>query len=80
MIAYSSNATQICADQLTEGDIIRHFTGDTWQVISEPEYTSSGISFEVLCLEVETLPNTQCVVFAPRWRFELLGYQPVMRA
>ena len=44
MIAYSSNATQICADQLTEGDIIRHFTGDVWQVISEPEYTSSGIS------------------------------------
>ena len=64
MIAHQPDATQICADQLTEGDIIRHFTGDTWQVISEPGYTSSGISFEVLCLDVETPPNTQTVVFA----------------
>ena len=80
MIAHQPDATQICADQLTEGDIIRHFTGDTWQVISEPEYTSCGISFEVLCLDVETPPNTQCVVFAAEWRFELLNYQPVMIA
>ena len=80
MIAYSSDATLICADQLTEGDIIRHFTGDTWQVISEPAYTSSGISFEVLCLDLETPPNTQTVVFAPRWRFELINYQPLMTA
>ena len=80
MIAYSSDATQICADQLTEGDIIRHFTGDIWQVISEPKYTCSGISFEVLCLDVETLPNTQTVVFAPRWRFELLSHQGVLTA
>ena len=72
MIAHDFDATQICAEQLTEGDIIRHFTGDTWQVISEPEYTCSGISFEVLCLDIETLPNTQTVVFATRWRFELL--------
>ncbi len=80
MIAYQSDATPICADQLTEGDIIRHFTGDTWKVISEPEYTCSGISFEVLCLDVETLPNTQTVVFAPRWRFELLAHQGILTA
>jgi hypothetical protein len=80
MIAHDSDATQICADQLTEGDIIRHFTGDTWQVISEPEYTSFGISFEVLCLDVATPPNTQFVVFAAEWRFELLDYQPLMTA
>ena len=78
MIAYSSNATQICADQLTEGDVIQHFTGDVWQIISEPEYTNSGISFEVLCLDVETLPNPQLVVLAPKWQFELLDYQPVV--
>ncbi len=30
MIAHDSDATQIRADQLTEGDIIRHFTGDIW--------------------------------------------------
>ena len=75
MIAHQPDATQICTDQLTEGDIIRHFTGDNWQVISEPQYTSSGISFEVLCLDVEMLPNTQTVVFAPGWRFELIDYQ-----
>ena len=80
MIAYSSDATQICADQLTEGDIIRHFTGDVWQVISEPIYSSSGISFEVLCLDVKTPPNTQNVVFAPQWRFEFLDYQLVITA
>ncbi|MEM7590647.1 MAG: hypothetical protein AAF383_03850 [Cyanobacteria bacterium P01_A01_bin.83] len=78
MIAHDSNATQICADQLTEGDIIRHFTGDVWQVISEPEYVSTGISFEVLCLDVEMPPNIQQVVFAPAWRFELLDYQPIL--
>lgn len=78
MIAHDSNATQICADQLTEGDIIRHFTGDVWQVISEPEYVSTGISFEVLCLDVEMLPNTQQVIFDHAWRFELLDYQPVL--
>ena len=77
MIAHDSNATQICADQLTEGDIIRHFTGDVWQVISEPEYVSTGIGFEVLCLDIEMPPNTQQVVFAAAWRFELLDYQPV---
>ena len=75
MIAHQPDATQVCADQLTEGDIIRHFTGDTWQVISEPEYTSFGISFEVLCLDVETPPNTQYVVFPPEWKFLLLDYQ-----
>ena len=80
MIAHDYDATQICADQLTEGDIIRHFTGDIWQVISEPEYTSRGISFEVLCLDIETSPNTQQVVFAAGWRFELLDYQPVPTA
>jgi hypothetical protein len=80
MIAHDSDATQIRADQLTEGDIIGHFTGDIWQVISEPEYTDSGISFEVLCLEVETPPNTQQVIFAAGWRFELLDYQPLLTA
>jgi hypothetical protein len=80
MIAYSLDATQICADQLTEGDIIRHFTGETWKVISEPEYTCSGICFEVLCLDLEALPNTQTVVFAAAWRFELLDHQSVMTA
>ena len=75
MIAHQPDATQICADQLTEGDIIRHFTGDTWQVISEPEYTSAGISFEVLCLDLETPPNTQTVVFTPKLQLELIDYQ-----
>ena len=79
MIAQNQLATQICANQLTEGDIIQH-SRDFWQVISEPEYVSNGISFEVLCLDVETLPNTQQVIFAAGWRFELLDYQPLMTA
>ena len=45
MIAQNLDATQICAEELTEGDVIRHFTGDIWQVISEPEHISTGISF-----------------------------------
>ena len=77
MIAHQADATQICADQLTEGDIIRHFTGEVWQVISEPEYSSFGMSFEVLCLDIESSSNTQTVIFAPQWRFELLDYQSV---
>ena len=49
MIAQIGDATTIYADQLTDGDIIRHSTGDTWMVITEPEYTTRGITFEVLC-------------------------------
>lgn len=78
----------ITADELTEGDIIKHFTGDIWQVISEPEYTNAGITFEVMWLDVPT-PNTQFVNFArhllgriilpknaaPAWRFELVSLQ-----
>jgi hypothetical protein len=80
MIAQNLDATQICADQLTEGDVIRHFTGETWQVISEPEYVLNGISFEVLCLDIKIPPNTQHVIFAPNWKFELLDYQFLMTA
>lgn len=69
-----SNDRQIFihADELTEGDIIKHFTGDTWQVISEPEYTRQGITFKVMWLDIAT-PNTQFVTFAPAWRFELIN-------
>lgn len=66
----------IHADELTEGDIIRHFTGDIWQVISEPQYTCSGITFDVLWLDVDSPDNTQNVCFAPNWRFELVSHQP----
>lgn len=80
MIAQDDNAALIYADQLTEGDIIRHFTGEIWKVISEPKYTDSGISFEVLCLDLGTFsnPNTQLVVFASQWRFESIDYQPLV--
>ncbi len=80
MIAQNLDATQICADQLTEGDIIRHTTGDVWQVICEPQYVDNGICFKVLCLNIETLPNTQQVIFAASRKFELLDYQPPITA
>ena len=75
MIAQTNDATTIYADQLTDGDIIRHSTGDTWMVITEPEYTTRGISFEVLCLSVEAADNMQSVCFAPETSFVLLDYQ-----
>ena len=79
MIAQPVDAMTVRADQLTEGDIIIHrCTGDAWEVICEPEYTNSGIRFEVLWLEVESPDNTQSVCFAPEWQFELLDHQPVM--
>lgn len=65
----------IHADELTEGDIIRHFTGDIWMVINEPTYTTNGITFDVMWLEVPTPDNVQTVCFAPQWRFELLSHQ-----
>ena len=70
-------ASTITADCLTEGDIIRHL-GNNWQVVSEPQYTKRGIVFEVLWLDIEAQDNTQEVSFDPRWRFELIGYQPVI--
>ncbi len=77
MIAQSNDATTICADQLTEGDIIQHFTGESWMVIAEPEYTNAGISFEVLCLDVDSRDNMQTVCFAPECSFKLLDCQSV---
>ncbi len=47
----TQDVTTICADQLTDGDIIRHSTGDTWMVITESEYTTAGITFDVLLRE-----------------------------
>ncbi len=64
----------IASDQLTIGDIIKHDTGDFWQVISEPQYTCSGIEFEVLWLDVDSPNNTQSVCFAPGWQFELVSH------
>ncbi|MBR8832520.1 MAG: hypothetical protein DSM106950_00360 [Stigonema ocellatum SAG 48.90 = DSM 106950] len=70
----TQDVTTICADQLTDGDIIRHSTGDTWLVMTEPEYTTRGIRFEVLSMFVEA-PNTQIVCFAPQESFVLLDHQ-----
>ena len=71
----TQDTTTIRADQLTEGDIIQHSTGDNWIVITEPEYTTRGISFEVLCLDLEAWKNTQTVCFAPETSFVLLDHQ-----
>lgn len=64
--------TFITADRVTEGDIIKNFSG-TWQIISEPEYTTSGIQFDILWLNLEEY-GPQNVCFRPEWRFELLGH------
>jgi hypothetical protein len=59
------------ADQLTYGDIVKSPKGDSWQVISEPQYTCSGIEFDVLWLDIDSPDNTQQVCFNPSWRFDL---------
>lgn len=75
----ASDCLTLRADELTEGDIIKHVTGDIWQVISEPEYFSRGICFEVLWLDIPDPNNTQEVCFAPELRFELVNYQPAFK-
>jgi len=75
----TQDPTAICADRLTDGDIIRHSTGDTWMIMSEPEYTAKGIGFEVLCLDMEAPNNTQTVCFDPQESFVLLDYQGTVR-
>jgi hypothetical protein len=75
----TQDTTTIRADQLTEGDIIQHRTGEDWLIITEPEYTTKGISFEVLCLGVE-VPNTQTMCFAPETSFVLLDHQGTIRS
>ena len=79
MIAQTFDATAIRADQLTEGDIIQHSTTELWMVVTEPKYTTNGISFDVLCLDVEGPNNTQTVCFAPEASFILLDHQPGKR-
>ena len=63
------------ADEIAEGDIIKDLkNGDTWQVVSEPQYTSRGIKLEVLPLFDD---ETSCIIYAkPRQSFELVSYQP----
>lgn len=70
-----SDRIMLTSDQLTVGDIIKHDTGDLWQILTEPQYTCSGIEFEVLWLDVDAPNNTQSVCFAPGWWFELVSYQ-----
>jgi hypothetical protein len=71
---------RIRADHLQEGDIIQHLAA-TWQVSSEPQYTNSGIEFEVLWLNSEiTHLATQTVCFAPEWQFPLVSRQPLAAA
>ncbi|GEM_PF-5511424 len=60
----TQDAITICALALTEDNIIQNSTGDRWMAITEPEYTTRGISFEVLCLDLEAPNNTQAVCFA----------------
>ena len=71
--------SQIHADEITEGDIIKHFTGDVWLVTSEPKYTNSGITFDVMWLDVDSPDNIQPVCFSPHWRFELVAHQSLIQ-
>ena len=71
-----ATASLIRADELAQGDIIL-YRGDIWQVLNEPQYTCSGIEFEVLWLDIDAPDNTQSVCFAPNYRFELIRYQPI---
>ncbi len=64
----------IQADQLTEGDLIRH-RGELLKVCSEPDYTNHGIEFDALPLEV-TDRETQPMCFQPKELIEHVGYQP----
>ena len=66
----------IRADELTEGDIIKHLIKDIWQVISEPEYTYKGIAFDIMWMDIDTHDNTQNVCFAPDYKFELVNHLP----
>lgn len=79
-IATTSESDRIHAEELTEGDIIKHFTGDVWLVVSEPQYTNAGITFDVMWLDVDSPDNTQSVCFSPHWRFELVAYQPLVES
>ena len=74
-IATTSESDRIHAEELTEGDIIKHFTGDVWLVISEPQYTNAGIMFDVMWLDVDSPDNIQSVCFSPHWRFDLVAHQ-----
>lgn len=63
------------ADEIAEGDTIKDLkNGDTWQVVSEPQYTSKGITLEVMPLDDD---EVSCFIHAkPQQRFELVSYQP----
>lgn len=78
LAATTSDSDRIATDELTNGDIIKHFTGDVWLVVSEPEYTNSGITFDVMWLDVDSSDNIQSVCFSPHWRFELATHQSLL--
>ena len=65
----------INADEIAEGDIIKDLkSGDTWQVVSEPQYTSRGIKLEVMTLFDD---ETSCFIYAKlQQQYELVNYKP----
>lgn len=79
-VSVAERSYRIHADELTEGDIVKHFTGDTWLVVSEPQYTNAGITFDVMWLDVDSPDNIQSVSFSPHWRFELVTHQPLVQS
>jgi|GEM_PF-3763654 len=68
----------VTAEELTEGDIFAHL-GNVLKVASKPEHTLQGIEFEALPLAI-TDRKTHGLRFDPRWRIELIDYQPSIAA
>lgn len=54
----SAIASAIHADELTQGAIILHL-GSRIQRISQPQYTTRGIMFDALWLDLDSTSNTQ---------------------
>jgi hypothetical protein len=73
MISNFQSVGSIFVEELVQGNIVKHFTGDVWEVYTEPKYTQRGVTFEVLPMNSDA-PVFE-VVFAPGWRFELVVEQ-----
>ena len=69
-----AETTPMRADELTEGDIIRHL-GDNLMVYSAPEYLTRGMVFDALPLAFASTGATQEICLQHEQPIELIDHQ-----
>ncbi len=67
---------RILGDQLTESDIVLYCSSRIL-VITEPQYTYSGIVFDAVWIDIDSPDNIQQLCLDPALKLDLVSTAPV---